>query len=157
MSGIAGGIPRQVTGEGDHDEGSNSIRLGDVVVAMQSDNYSGIVPYNQGKERDEGFELTGWMDKIPGPLRQGTTLLQRRQRRKAFRLQTLLEQEATPQEYVHPNLPDNFFNPSYQHKSESQRCEICSETELVKRALREEPRCHFGLVLSGEAQGSEKR
>ncbi len=150
MSGIAGGIPRQIIGEGD-DDGSTPIQLGDVIVATPSAKYAGIVAYSQGRERHERFERTGWMDKIPIPLRQATSKLGIDQRRKVFRLKTLLEQEVKTQKYSRPKLPDKLYNASYQHKSGSDQCKNCSETELVERALREEPRCHFGQVLSGTA------
>ena len=145
MSGIAKGIPREEIAE---DE-SDSIQLGDVIIAMGDKYRSGIVPYTEGKWKPDGFELTGWTDKVPLPLTQVTSRIKRDQKRGKFNLPDVLANNVGSKTHALPKLPDELYNADYEHPAGNRDCRACSKDALVERKLRRHPRCHFGLVLSG--------
>ncbi|KAK4500801.1 hypothetical protein PRZ48_008993 [Zasmidium cellare] len=65
MVGIGGGVPSK-----EHD-----IRLGDVVVAQPGNGYGGVVQYDFGKSRPDGFERTGFLNSPPVPLLSALSML----------------------------------------------------------------------------------
>lgn len=85
MVGIGGGIPNVL----DHD-----VRLGDVVVSVPQDTYSGVVQWDLGKAEQEGFKRTGSLNHPPKLLLAAVTKLRARHERKGPQIQAYLDHMA---------------------------------------------------------------
>jgi nucleoside phosphorylase/tetratricopeptide (TPR) repeat protein len=152
MVGIGGGVPGN---------GTNDIRLGDVVVSKPGPRHSGVVQYDYGKAMQGGvFEVMGTTNKPPPVL---LTHLSQLEARKMTAEDGTDDVQAMVQQVLekHPHMRERFgapeedadllFSPSYHHIN-GESCEECDKEQLVKRQPRESnaPHIHYGLIASGD-------
>ncbi|CEL09228.1 hypothetical protein ASPCAL12367 [Aspergillus calidoustus] len=152
MVGIGGGVPGN---------GTNDIRLGDVVVSKPGPRHSGVVQYDYGKAMQGGvFEVMGTTNKPPPVL---LTHLSQLEARKMTAEDGTDDVQAMVQQVLekHPHMRERFgapeedadllFSPSYHHIN-GESCEECDKGQLVKRQPRESnaPHIHYGLIASGD-------
>ncbi|KAK7964033.1 nucleoside phosphorylase domain-containing protein [Apiospora saccharicola] len=155
LVGIGGGIP----------SGKHDIRLGDVVVSMPEGPYGGVVQYDLGKDRDDGFQLKGFLSAPPSRLRNAVEMMRsdhllqdskaeeyisamlRRGQGPGARKGRGLSQFARP-----PADTDILFDPDYPHDPTCSTCEDCDTTRVVPRTDRDfdSPEIHYGLIASGD-------
>ncbi|KID95641.1 Nucleoside phosphorylase domain protein, partial [Metarhizium majus ARSEF 297] len=144
LVGIGGGVP-----SADHD-----IRLGDVVISQPAQNHGGVVQYDFGKEKPDGFERTGCLDCPPTLLLNAVTKLKVRHARKKSRSPTYMnELRRDPGFKRNSAMVDVLYEAEYNHVGkEGQACHSCSEEQIVKRELRNGPEefvIHYGTIASG--------
>ncbi|KAJ5722628.1 hypothetical protein N7488_000663 [Penicillium malachiteum] len=150
MVGIGGGVPGA----------SNDIRLGDVIVAQPTGQYSGVIQYDFGKAVQGGqLELTGSLNKPPQFIlthisSQEATQMVRRDGKISEILHDVLSQNSDMRDQFSPPdiRTDYLFPSSYHHVDKSKSCEMCDQGKLVSRPERETrtPRIHYGLIASGD-------
>lgn len=148
MVGIGAGIPPQV-------------QLGDVVVSSPRDQYSGVVQWDFGKERqNDTFKWTGHVNNSPSVLLTAVTRLSTELAIKVPRyLDQLIDKSSKlPAEYrKSDSLKDILFNAEYAHinkdtknggDGQKESCKNCGMGQAKER----EPRdicVHYGLIASG--------
>ncbi|KAH7308637.1 hypothetical protein B0I35DRAFT_515720 [Stachybotrys elegans] len=142
--GIGGGAPSD-----NHD-----IRLGDVAVGYPSSS-------NSGRQLQEGFDVTGYMDRLPVILHSAVTALRARLEAEGSELEKdiqsiLAKRPRLRRHYSRPDSTyDRLFSPTYIHTSDGP-CElVCDVNYSVARLERNEeddnPKVHYGLIASVDA------
>ncbi|KAF3099580.1 hypothetical protein TWF569_004720 [Orbilia oligospora] len=145
MIGIGAGIPNK-----------RDIRLGDVAVSIPRENHPGVIEYDFGKLKKDGFTLKGCLNKPPSILLSADGQLDddERMNKRPFRkmLRNIIKQPG----YERPNTADVLFDPSFHHVNEGSDCSGCeasSQRIVIARIPRSpwpnEPVVHRGLILSG--------
>jgi nucleoside phosphorylase len=135
MVGIGGGAP----------DGTNDLRLGDVVVGTR------VMQYDMGKNIGEGvFQMTA-DPTIPSRLLFAAVSTLRSiptQDASSARVTALLQTKLAT--HVRPNEPDQLFQASYQHPFNAPTCHGCDPSRLEQRRVRavNEPRIHYGGIAS---------
>ncbi|KAJ5736326.1 uncharacterized protein N7483_001451 [Penicillium malachiteum] len=150
MVGIGGGVPGT----------SNDIRLGDVVVAQPTGQYSGVIQNDYGKTIQGGhLELTGSLNKPPKFLlthissQEAIQMIKRDEKISEILRDVLSQNSDMKDQFSPPDLrTDYLFCSSYHHVDKSKSCEMCDQEQLVPRPSRETrtPRIHYGLIASGD-------
>lgn len=160
MVGIGGGVPPKV-------------RLGDVVVSTPMGQFPGVVQWDFGKAKADGFERTGYLNSPPNVLLAALTELETDNELTGSRIPEYLDElkEKYPMleaKYLRSDsLEDVLFKADYAHVSkevtdgmealdeseiddgeDGNECRFCDRTKVVKRKPRE-MRVHYGLIASG--------
>ena len=141
--GVGGGVPSKW----------NDIRLGDVVVSLPSEEYSGVIQYDLGRALKDGvFQRTGALQRPPRNILAALSNLRSDPDLPREPLQDYLQDiEACNAEYGNPKKEDDrLFAPDYPHELDASSCEKCNGPEVarVKRSS-EHPKFHYGLIASG--------
>jgi len=157
MVGIAGGAP----------DPKNDIRLGDVVVGILGNGYSGVLHYRFGKTvQEKDFQITAHHDKPPqlllGAVAQLRSKLALATDNALHRYVAKALQGRRPKvvkEFGRPDpSTDRLYASSFTHQDESRSCkDICDphpakivdRTEWMTDRL-EEPEVFYGLVASAD-------
>jgi nucleoside phosphorylase len=161
MVGIGGGIPPKV-------------RLGDVVVSTPVGGFPGVVQWDLGKAKEDGFERTGSLDNPPRSLLTALTRLETEYELTGSKIPDYLNElkhkwpKLAPKYLRSDSLKDILFKANYIHvcqdpvdhddvtltndeseeEVEEENCRFCDKTKIVKRKARE-MRVHYGLIASG--------
>ncbi|KAK6332951.1 hypothetical protein TWF718_010779 [Orbilia javanica] len=145
MVGIGAGIPNKW-----------DIRLGDIAVSIPQESHPGVIEYDFGKSKKDGFTLKGFLNKPPSILLSADGQLDDAERMNKRPLRKILRSITKHPGYERPGGSDMLFDPSFDHVNEGQDCSGCeasSERRIVNRPPRSrwpnEPVVHRGLVLSG--------
>lgn len=140
MVGIGGGVP----------SAGIDIRLGDVVVSQPHKGHVGVVQYDFGKTRHDGFERTGFLNAPPTVLLNALTVLQANYLTGESKLSEYLSTLSDRPIFARDKTgPDDLFESNYTHIG-GDTCEWCSKERLVKRTSRtEDVVIHFGTIASG--------
>jgi hypothetical protein len=143
-------------------EDEKDIRLGDVVVSLQSKDSAAVVQYNFGKSIDNGWLVrTGSLDKPPSVLRSGISKIQEQHKRKGHKPSQHVDQMFRD----YPTLKGEFdyqgaendclFRANVIHVHERKSCKACcgdSGVNLVPRKNRKDtsPVIHYGTIGSAD-------
>ncbi|KAF2395522.1 purine and uridine phosphorylase [Trichodelitschia bisporula] len=139
MVGIGGGVPSR----------RYDIRLGDVVVSQPSNGHGGIIQYDFGKTRPDGFERTGFLNSPPTALLSAVASLKaNRDLEKKF-LRHL--SKPTRQPWFAQNAgPDVLYCANYNHdRPGTDDCRECKTEHVEQRQPREHFIVHYGTIASG--------
>jgi nucleoside phosphorylase len=146
LVGIGGGVPSEL----------NDIRLGDVVVSLPSDTYSGVIQYDLGKTVSRSqFQLTGSLQRPPRSLLTTISDLRSDPDLSSEPLSEYIEHIiARKPTYNHPGRKhDTLFEADHRHKPTPTRdtCEQCNSEKEIQRQCRStnHPSIHYGLIASG--------
>ncbi|KAH8705555.1 WD40-repeat-containing domain protein [Talaromyces proteolyticus] len=133
MVGIGGGVP----------SASQDIRLGDVVVSHR------VVQYDFGKNTENGFKRTGFLNNPPTILLNAIAKLEANSGKNHFEYDSRLgEQKKFTQNVAGA---DRLFEADYSH-IDGDTCEKCDERKLVDRKPRDAGKqvmIHYGTIASG--------
>ncbi|KAL2827877.1 nucleoside phosphorylase domain-containing protein [Aspergillus pseudoustus] len=140
MVGIGGGVPSPTA----------DIRLGDVVVSKQEMGRGGVIQYDYGKTRPEGFKRTGSLNAPPTVLLNALNTLEARRITGESALPLNLSRLRCLTEFDRDSAGhDDLFEASYIH-TEDGTCDGCDKGRLVKRSPRASgPVVHYGTIASG--------
>lgn len=141
---IGGGVP----------SADKDIRLGDVVISQPAQNHGGVVQYDFGKQKPDGFERTGCLDCPPTLLLNAVTKLKVRHARKKSCSPTYMNELQRDAVFKRDSaMVDVLYEAEYNHVGkEGQVCHSCSEERIVKREPRNGPEefvIHYGTIASG--------
>ncbi|KID70608.1 Nucleoside phosphorylase domain protein, partial [Metarhizium hybridum] len=144
LVGIGGGVP----------SADNDIRLGDVVISQPAQSHGGVVQYDFGKEKPDGFERTGCLDCPPTLLLHAVTKLKVKHAQKKSRSPTYMNELQRDAGFKRDSaMVDVLYEAEYNHDGkEGQVCHSCSEEKIVKRKPRNSPEefvIHYGTIASG--------
>jgi nucleoside phosphorylase len=142
MVGIGGGVPSS----------RNDVRLGDVVVSQPHDGHGGVIQYDFGRRRPDGFEPTGFLNSPPELLLQTLAHLQARHIRGENSIEThLAVVERNPRFRRPTSTTDMLFEPAYDHVVGQRTCQHCDRSQIVARSNRESNgiEVHYGNIASG--------
>ncbi|KAL7661604.1 hypothetical protein ACMYSQ_000992 [Aspergillus niger] len=154
MVGIGGGAPSAP----DPKNPLNDIRLGDVVVSMPQGNYSGVLQYDKGRWKDDGFEIRSHMNQPPKFLLAAMKLLQSDHDIGRGKMTDYIDIRQKPSAsrswgFRSPgrNL-DRLYKRDFPHRG-GKDCTDCGFEGLEKRLDREtdEPVVHYGIIASANA------
>ncbi|KAF2395931.1 purine and uridine phosphorylase [Trichodelitschia bisporula] len=139
MVGIGGGVPSR----------RHDIRLGDVVVSQPSNGHGGIIQYDFGKTRPDGFERTGFLNSPPTALLSAVASLKaNRDLEKKF-LRHLLKPTRPPW-FAQNAGPDVLYCANYNHdRPGTDDCRECKTEHVEQRQPREHFIVHYGTIASG--------
>ncbi|KAL2860013.1 hypothetical protein BJX68DRAFT_251851 [Aspergillus pseudodeflectus] len=157
MVGIAGGAPRL------DDDVVHDIRLGDIVVSSPGRGRGGVLHYDFGIQRQEGFTQTGFLNQPPTILRTAVSGLRSQYEIKGQKLQasidSILDKYPTLREnYSRPEASsDRLYRSNVTHpNANGLGCEtVCGDDASSLRgrperaANRDRPVIHYGLIASG--------
>ncbi|KAF3912608.1 hypothetical protein AA313_de0206115 [Arthrobotrys entomopaga] len=142
--GIGGGVPSD----------KHDIRLGDVVIGMPVDGYTGITQYDSGRATQSGYQLKGFTNPAPAILRN--IALAMKSDRVDMRLNRIVSEMAEKEEWLAEyNRPsdksDDLFAEDYLHIPGKSTCSDCDPTKIQARNPRRysNPVIHHGLIGSG--------
>ncbi|KAH0593875.1 hypothetical protein MHUMG1_08197 [Metarhizium humberi] len=144
LVGIGGGVP----------SADNDIRLGDVVISQPAQSHGGVVQYDFGKEKPDGFERTGCLGCPPTLLLNAVTKLKVKHAQKKSRSPTYMNELQRDAGFKRDSaMVDVLYEAEYNHDGkEGQVCHSCSEEKIVKREPRNSPEefvIHCGTIASG--------
>jgi nucleoside phosphorylase len=140
LVGVGGGVPSKW----------NDIRLGDVVVSLPSDTYSGVIQYDLGRTVSHSkFELSGSLQRPPRFLLTALNNMRSDPDLSPEPLTEYIEQiVARRPEYKYPGRDhDTFPEAEHEHKPTRGTCEQCKSGKKVR--LTNHPSLHYGLIASG--------
>ncbi|KAH8797917.1 nucleoside phosphorylase domain-containing protein [Xylogone sp. PMI_703] len=139
MVGIGGGVP---SAEAD-------IRLGDVVISQPHMGHGGVVQYDFGKTRPNGFQRTWFLNAPPTVLLNALTKLQANYLTNENSHLKYLSTFGNRSSFARDNtLADTLFKSDYTHTGEA-TCEGYSGDKLVRKTSRtEDIVVHFGTIAS---------
>jgi nucleoside phosphorylase len=152
MVGIGSGVPQL-----EHDQ---DVRLGDVVVSQPFESSGGVVQYDLGKAREDGYSLSGHLSMPPVALLEALERLRTDNRDSAvpailedtlLKFPRMAKRTREDPGYTHPGADsDRLFTTTCQHVSGGD-CSACPETDVVPRDQREsnDPQIHYGIIASG--------
>jgi nucleoside phosphorylase len=174
MVGIGGGAPYygdepaedsgHETDEEDEeeDESIRDIRLGDVVVSLQTKSTEAVVQYDFGKSIQGGdFVLTGRLNKPPSIVLNAVGNLRSKAIRQGLDTPEILKEMIA----ANPRLAKNFvyqgtekdrlFKKDVTHLTDKKSCKACcgpNNINLVRRTTREDdsPKLHYGTIGSAD-------
>jgi nucleoside phosphorylase len=145
MVGVGGGIPSK----------ENDIRLGDIAVSKAKSGHPAVLPYDFVKyEMDNKRILKGTLNK-PHPILQSADIqVQKDEILDRSQLQANLDFiKKKNHRYRHPETIDTLYDSTFCHVEVGKDCSACeksSSKKTVERSeIREGPRVHRGLILSG--------
>lgn len=164
MVGIGGGVWSK----------HNDIRLGDIAVSQPTGKNGGVVQWDFGHEKEEGFERRGHLNSPPLVLLNALQTLKTRSEMDGLGIPEALQHMTTKKptmskgrrKYTHPGpTNDQLFEASYTHQAKGDNdestCEGCDETKTIKREEREDlhPEIFYGNIASGNSvmKSSQKR
>ncbi|KAK6851588.1 hypothetical protein PG995_011713 [Apiospora arundinis] len=134
LVGIGGGVPSS----------KHDIRLGDVVVSMPEGQYGGVVQYDLGKDKDDGFQLKGFLSAPPSLLRSAVETMRSdhfvQDNKVEEYVSAMLRRGSRLKVYARPHADtDVLFDEGYPHPP-------------IPRPARafEGPEIHYGLIASGD-------
>ncbi|KAK8139369.1 hypothetical protein PG984_002749 [Apiospora sp. TS-2023a] len=135
LVGIGGGVPSD----------KHDIRLGDVVVSMPEGSHGGVVQYDLGKDKEDVFELKGFLVPPPSLLRSAVVTMKSDhlvgENKILEYLAILLQRGSRLKQYARPDVDtDVLFDAD------------CNSSKIIKRSDRgsEGPQIHYGLIASGD-------
>lgn len=147
LVGIGGGVPSS----------KHDIRLGDVVVSMPEGPYGGVVQYDLGKDKDDGFQLKGFLSAPPALLRGAVERMKSdhflEDNKAEEYISALLKRGHRLGVYARPPADtDVLFDVTYQHDPARSTCQDCDKTKISPRPARlsDSPEIHYGLIASGD-------
>jgi nucleoside phosphorylase len=140
MVGIGGGVPSP----------SADIRLGDVVVSKPEKGHGGVVQYDYGKTRPDGFERTGSLNMPPRVLSSVVTKLENNQLTGESDMSLNLSRLNGFTAFDRNSAGrDDLFDASCIH-FDGDSCNGCNKGKLLKRPPRaQSPVIHYGTIASG--------
>ncbi len=143
LVGIGGGAPSK----------ENDIRLGDVVVSSPIANFSGVIQYDMGKEKENcSFELTGSLQRPPRFLMSAISALRSDPDLTSDPLHKYLEiiRKFAPA-YGHPGQENDELFTATCHRCQAQEECATRSSHIQQRDVRptDEPTIHYGLIASG--------
>ncbi|KAF3928578.1 hypothetical protein AA313_de0201471 [Arthrobotrys entomopaga] len=145
MIGIGAGIPRK-----------RDIRLGDIAVSIPREGHPGVLEYDFGKSKKNGFIPKGCLSKPPPILLSADGQLEDDERIGRRPLRKILKKIVNKPGYGRPKVDDILFESTFDHINEGGDCSGCeasSQKKIVYRGPREKetdgPVVHRGLILSG--------
>lgn len=150
MVGIGGGIPSPEC----------DIRLGDIVVSKPADQHGGVLQYDFGKQKVEGFYRTGSLNRPPSLLlgMLPTMQVKKSLRREIFEeIQGVFkEDEDCDEDWSYQGAAnDNLFKTDAVHMDAAPTCAECisSGIGMVDRTPRKRvwPEIHYGNIASGNS------
>ncbi len=170
MVGVGGGAPyypeQQAKGddsEAEDDEETRDIRLGDVVVSVNTKTSQAVIQYDFGKSLQGGgfVHMGGSLNKPPAIVMTGVSTLQSKHTRDGNKIRELLDGVLAqyPNIAEEFNLPakakDRLFKSNIDHMDKKKSCKACCGPEdinLVKRTHRKDtnPRVHYGVIGSAD-------
>ncbi|KAM3087292.1 hypothetical protein ACMFMG_012195 [Clarireedia jacksonii] len=171
MVGVGGGAPYYGDnfdeGVGDSedeedDESTKDIRLGDVVVSLQTKSTEAVVQYDFGKSIQGGeFVLTGTLNKPPRIVLNGVSALRSKAIRQGLDTLEILKKmtAANPRlakKFVYQGTEkDRLFKKDVTHLTDKKSCTACcgpNDINLVRRFTREDesPELHYGTIGSAD-------
>jgi nucleoside phosphorylase len=177
MVGIGGGAPlinnaateeatdggsEDESSEEDDDEDERDIRLGDVVISLQSKVSQAVIQYDFGKSVQGGkFIRNSTLNKPPNIVLNAVSQLQARHKRKGHKLSEYLNQmvstnPAMMKTFRHPGPEkDRLFKTDCVHVEGKRSCKLCCgplNTNIVKRKDRATttPMLHYGTIGSAD-------
>ena len=139
LVGIGGGVPFPEDEERD-------VRLGDIVISQPQGTMGGVVQWDFGKDRVDGFQRTGMLNKPPQLLSNAMNELEVR---RLMGTSTLVENLSAASKIKRPPT-DVLFRPEYVHKG-GRTCKECDQTQTVERGDRDDndPKWFKGIIASG--------
>lgn len=147
LVGIGGGVPSR----------KHDIRLGDVVVSMPEGPHGGVVQYDLGKDKDDGFQLKGFLSAPPALLRSVVERMRSdhflEDNKAEEYISALLARGHRLGVYARPPADtDVLFDVGYQHDPAHSTCQDCDKTRVSARPARvsNKPEIHYGLIASGD-------
>ncbi|KAF3228066.1 hypothetical protein TWF191_003004 [Orbilia oligospora] len=114
MIGIGAGIPNK-----------RDIRLGDIAVSIPRENHPGVIEYDFGKLKKDGFTLKGCLNKPPSILLSADGQLDEDERMNKRPFRKILRNIIKQPGYERPNTADVLFDPSFHHVNEGNDCSGC--------------------------------
>jgi nucleoside phosphorylase len=140
MVGIGGGVPSPTV----------DIRLGDIVVSTPYMTHGGVVQYDFGKSKPDGFERKGVLNAPPTVLLNALSVVKARRLAGDSRiLQNLSALDGLLAFDRGTAGCDDLFEASYTHHG-GDSCKECNRSRLVQRYTRHpDPVVHFGTIASG--------
>lgn len=145
MVGIGGGVPSTRT----------DIRLGDVAVSQPSGQFGGVIQYDFGKAKKDGFERKGHLNSPPTFLLSALSTLQAKHEISQNDFNTNLSSALAklPQAYSSPGATnDILFQRHYGHVQGSRFCEKCDKKFEQTREPRKSshPHIFYGTIASAD-------
>ena len=141
MVGIGGGVP----------SADIDIRLGDVVVGKPQGSFGGVVQFDFGKSKPDGFERTGHLNSPPAILLSAISKAQAYGLRSKSKFsEHILKLSGIPW-FTRKNAGnDVLFEASYNHEPGS-GCQSCDTARIIHRDVRtdQEVAVHYGTIASG--------
>ncbi|PQE30100.1 ankyrin repeat-containing protein [Rutstroemia sp. NJR-2017a WRK4] len=172
MVGIGGGAPyygdegaEEAEDSEDEEEDHDSIRdirLGDVVVSLQTKSTEAVVQYDFGKSIQGGeFFLTGKLNKPPSIVLSAVSALRSKAIRQGLDTLKILKEmtAANPRlakKFVYQGIEkDRLFKNDIIHLTDKKSCKACcgpNDINLVRRTKREDdtPQLHYGTIGSAD-------
>jgi nucleoside phosphorylase len=172
MVGIGGGAPyygdegaEETEDSEDEEEDHDSIkdiRLGDVVVSLQTKSTEAVVQYDFGKSIQGGeFFLTGKLNKPPSIVLSAVSALRSKAIRQGLDTLRILKEmtAANPlmaKKFEHQGTEkDRLFKRDVIHLTDKRSCKACcgpNNINLVRRTKREDdaPKIHYGTIGSAD-------
>ncbi|KAK4220734.1 hypothetical protein QBC38DRAFT_493568 [Podospora fimiseda] len=144
MVGIGGGVPSSKA----------DIRLGDIVVSLPSGTHGGVIQYDFGRTRPEGFERTGFLNAPPQVLLQAVGQVRADHlgsNTPGFMSHLSDVTERVPGTFARQMAgPDRLFQADYKHEG-GDTCDSCRQEYQVQRPWRGEleVKVHYGTIASG--------
>ncbi|KAJ6014429.1 hypothetical protein N7540_009020 [Penicillium herquei] len=155
MVGIGGAAPAPPS----LDDPLNDIRLGDVVVSEPKGNHGGVLQYDKGQWKEDGFEIRSHLNRPPKILLTAMKLLQSDHEIGMGEMNSYFDDISKGSTRLKKwgfQFPgrhlDQLFKPSYTQIGCTD-CSGCEAEPLEKRLDREndEPAVHYGLIASASA------
>lgn len=149
LVGIGGGVPSS----------KHDIRLGDVVVSMPEGRYGGVVQYDLGKDKDDGFQLKGFLPAPPPRLRNAVIKMQSdhlMSESKAGNYISAMLQRGNRLRamYGRPSADTDVLFDAPDPSSPDQSTGLKNERKIIQRSPRtdnpDSPEVHYGLIASGD-------
>jgi nucleoside phosphorylase len=148
--------------EEDDSEDAQDIRLGDVVISLQSKSSEAVVQYDFGKSlQGKEFIRTGRLNKPPSIVLSAIGMLQGQYERKGHKLSKQLSKMVSDnprmaKKFEYPGLADDqLFKSNFVHLNDQKRCKDCCgslDVNLVKRKKRDSTDIvlHYGTIGSAD-------
>lgn len=146
----------------DDDEDIQDIRLGDVVISLQSKSSEAVVQYDFGKSvQGKEFVRTGILNKPPKIVLSAIAMLQSEHELNGYNFSEKLAKMSTDNPHMatkfkHPGLAkDQLFKPDFIHLEGKKQCKDCRGSlgiNLVKRNIRRDTgiKLHYGTIGSAD-------
>lgn len=145
MVGIGGGIPSE----------KKDIRLGDVVVSKPSGQFGGVVQYDFGETKSDGFIRKGFLNSPPTVLLSGLSTLRTKHETNREDFKSILSNALTklPETFAYPGeKEDLLFREDFVHLKGYLTCEKCDRDKRQKRPVRKslDPAIFYGTIASAD-------
>lgn len=156
LVGIGGGMP-ECNGD------SKDIRLGDVVVSMNSGRHPAVAQYDFGKIHEEDFEPTKIITEIKPMLRAASQSLQRRPVETHKKLKTVIDsrlledgdfKSEAAEAFARPDLStDKLQDPKAVASCNHDKKELCDNCTIPRPSRKDpdSPLVHYGPIATGNS------